>query len=51
MAGVERGLSFSDINRLTLSTWIDFIIEWNSRQTESKSDNGQKATQADFDAF
>lgn len=57
MAGVERGLTTSDIKEMEIGHVVDFIMEYNKRH-ESEEDRGKKeqshrrmATQADWDAF
>ena len=64
VAGLARGLQANDIEHMTLGMWIDYIIEWNTMNEESRKDiptkdkggktkktQAKKASQADFDAF
>lgn len=62
-AGLVRGLTMRDADRLTLGMWVDYIIEYNNmhmpadeatldRKTgEMVTVKNRKATQADFDIF
>lgn len=55
LAGMERGLSMSDIRRMQVGQVVDFCIAYNNRQkrAEKQEEKPQrrKATQADIDAW
>lgn len=61
MAGLERGLTMSDIERMQIGRLVDFVVAYNDRQKEAdkaqkreetkKRKKKRKATQADIDAF
>lgn len=55
---MERGLTITDMRRMTLGSIVDFCIDWNDRheRAEKAAKRKQKppkrkATQADIDAF
>lgn len=52
MAGIERGLSYEAIEKMTIGQVVDFCIEYNNRnkQEEKKSDR-RKATREDYRLF
>lgn len=52
LAGVERGLSYEAINKMTIGQVVDFCVEYNKRNSkEEEKPKARKATQADIDAF
>lgn len=54
MAGIDRGLTMSDIQHMTIGEVVDYCIEYNNRQAKAEKEekrNSRKATQADWDAF
>ena len=55
LAGIERGLTMSDIKMMTIGEVVDFVIAYNDRvkeaEKEEKKDKKRKATQRDIDAF
>lgn len=55
LAGMERGLSMSDIRRMQVGQVVDFCIAYNDRQkrAEEQEEKPQKrkATQSEIDAF
>lgn len=59
MAGLERGLTVTDMKRMQLGEVVDFCIGFNEREKRAakereKQEKGQtkrKATQADIKAF
>ena len=59
LAGIERGLTMSDIRRMQLGQLVDFVITYNERQERSekaqkraeKRATKRKATQNDINAF
>ncbi len=55
---MERGLTITDMRRMTLGSVVDFCIDWNERHERAERAAKQKpkpqrrrATQADIDAF
>ena len=59
MAGMERGLTMSDMRKMQLGQIVDFCIEYNEREKKAQKarerrERGlerRRASQADFDAF
>ena len=59
LAGIERGLTMSDIRRMQLGQLVDFVITYNERQERSEKAQKQaekrakkrKATQNDINSF
>lgn len=59
LAGLERGLSMSDIKRMQVGQLADFCEEYNEREKkarkeqekQAKGQGKRKATQADIKAF
>ena len=59
LAGVERGLTISDIRMMTIGQLVDYVISYNQRQKmaekeakkQENKENRRKATQQDIDAF
>ncbi len=49
LAGIDRGLSYEAIQKMTIGQVVDFCIEYNNRQKAEPKP--RKATQADIDAF
>lgn len=56
-AGIERGLTMSDVRRMQIGQLVDFCITYNERQKRAEQqENGNKpkkvkATQAQIDAY
>lgn len=51
LAGIERGLSYDAIERMTVGQVVDFCIEYNNRNKEQKKPDTRKATKSDFHNF
>lgn len=52
MAGIERGLSFESIQKMTIGQVVDFCIEYNNRNKEDKKKTDRrKATREDVRLF
>lgn len=59
LAGIERGLTMSDIRRMQLGQLVDFVITYNERRERSekaqkraeKRATKRKATQDDINSF
>lgn len=59
MAGLERGLSMSDIQKMQIGQIVDFCISYNERQKQAEKQEKQekqhgkkrKANQNDINAF
>ena len=59
LAGLERGLTMTDIRRMTIGQVVDFVIDYNNRQKrseeqakkEEKRGKKRKATQNDINSF
>lgn len=54
MAGMERGLTISDMRKMQLGQVVDFCIAYNEREKKAEKQeksNKRKATQADIKAF
>ena len=51
MAGIERGLSYDAIERMTIGQVVDFCIEYNNRNKEEKKTDRRKATREDYRLF
>lgn len=51
MAGIERGLSYDAIERMTIGQVVDFCIEYNNRNKEEKKSNRRQATREDYRLF
>lgn len=51
LAGIERGLSYDAIERMTVGQVVDFCIEYNNRNKEQKKPDKRKATTSDFHNF
>lgn len=53
IAGIERGLSYEAVQKMTIGQVVDFCIEYNNRnkpEEEKKSDR-RKATREDVRLF
>ena len=51
LSALERGLTMTDIRRMTLGQIVDFVIEYNNRNEKDNRPKRVEATQADIDAF
>lgn len=53
LAGVERGLSYESIQKMTIGQAVDFCIEYNNRNKheEKKRTDRRKATREDYRLF
>lgn len=51
MAGIERGLSYDAIQKMTIGQVVDFCIEYNNRNKEEKKTDRRKATREDYRLF
>lgn len=51
MAGIERGLSYESIQKMTIGQVVDFCIEYNNRNKEEKKTDRRKATREDYRLF
>ena len=53
MRSLERGLSLSDFEHMTVGMIIDYVITWHNMhlKEDEKEDSERLATQADFDRF
>ena len=51
LSALERGLTMTDIRRMTLGQIVDFVIEYNNRNEKDDKPKRVKATQADIHAF
>lgn len=51
LSALERGLTMTDIRRMTLGQIVDFVIEYNNRNEKDDKPKRVKATQADINAF
>lgn len=52
MAGaVQRGLSLSDLDNLTLGQFVDFVVVYNEGMEPAEKQEYREAGQADFDRF
>lgn len=53
MAGIERGLSFEAIQKMTIGQVVDFCIEYNNRNKDEETiaKKKRKATRADIRDF
>jgi hypothetical protein len=48
---LERGLSLSDFNEMTVGMLIDFIVTYNNGKMDHEEEEERFATQNDFDCF
>lgn len=51
LAGIERGLQYSEMEGMTIGQVVDFCIEYNNRNKEKKKPNRRKATRDDYRLF
>lgn len=51
IAGIERGLTYDAIERMTIGQVVDFCIEYNNRNKEEKKSDRRKATREDYRLF
>ena len=51
LAGIERGLTYDAIERMTIGQVVDYVIEYNNRNTEKPKPTKRKATREDYRAF
>lgn len=51
MAGIERGLSYDAIEKMTIGQVVDFCIEYNNRNKQEKKSDRRKATREDYRLF
>lgn len=51
IAGIERGLSYESIQKMTIGQVVDFCIEYNNRNKEEKKTDRRKATREDYRLF
>lgn len=51
MAGVERGLSYEAIQKMTIGQVVDYCIEYNNRNRKKEEPKTRKATRQDIRDF
>ena len=51
MAGIERGLTYDAIERMSIGQVVDFCIEYNNRNKQEKKNNRRQATREDYRLF
>ena len=51
MAGIERGLSYEAIQKMSIGQVVDFCIEYNNRNKQEKKTDRRKATREDYRLF
>lgn len=51
LRALERGLSLSDFDYMTVGMIIDFIVTYNNERIEDQEEETRQATQDDFDRF
>lgn len=51
MAGIERGLTYDAIERMSIGQVVDFCIEYNNRNKQEKKSDRRKATREDYRLF
>lgn len=51
LAGVERGLSYEAVQKMTIGQAVDFCIEYNNRNKQEKKTDRRKATREDYRLF
>lgn len=51
MAGIERGLTYDAIERMSIGQVVDFCIEYNNRNKQEKKNDRRKATREDYRLF
>jgi hypothetical protein len=48
LAGIERGLTYDAIQQMTIGQVVDYVIEYNNRNSETKKERPRKATRQDI---
>ena len=51
MAGIERGLTYEAIERMSIGQVVDFCIEYNNRNKQGKKSDRRPATREDYRLF
>ena len=56
LAGIERGLTITDIKKMQIGQVVDFVVDYNERQKRAdreaeKKDKKRRATQNDINGF
>lgn len=51
MAGIERGLSYAAIEKMSIGQVVDFCIEYNNRNKQEKKSDRRQATREDYRLF
>lgn len=51
MAGIERGLSYDAIEKMSIGQVVDFCIEYNTRNKQEKKSDRRQATREDYRLF
>lgn len=51
MAGIERGLTYDAIERMSIGQVVDFCIEYNNRNKQEKKNDRRQATREDYRLF
>lgn len=56
LAGIERGLTITDIKKMQVGQVVDFVVDYNERQKRAdreaeKKDKKRRATQNDINGF
>lgn len=51
LRAIERGLTLSDFNELTLGMILGYITTYNNSQLEEEEEHIREANQSDFDKF
>ena len=56
LAGIERGLTITDIKKMQIGQVVDFVVDYNERQKQAdreaeKKDKKRRATQNDINGF
>ena len=51
LAGIERGLSYDSLIKMTIGQVVDFCVEYNNRNAKKEKPAKRKATKADFHNF
>ena len=51
LRALERGLSLSDFDYMTVGMIIDFIVTYNNERIEDQEEEPRQASQDDFDRF
>ena len=50
-AGIERGLSYEAIQKMTIGQVVDYCVEYNDRNSEKKEEKARWATREDVRDF